>query len=148
MAQHESETLILHELGEAQAEPLLGQTWRDMLASFGDRRAELLARAVRDHLADCLVTLPRLLEGRDDCSLHFYFANFDGLRRQLFPRLWQGYEAWRGAHDDADLRAAAAFGAQHWQAAAQGFVDAWRKNPGDAERAIAGLLEHPGDLLA
>ncbi len=147
MAEHESETLILHERGEARAEPLLGQGWRDMLASFADRRAELVARAVRDHLADCLVTLPELLEGGDGCSIHFYFANFDGLRRQLFPRLVQGYHAWRATDDDDGLRAAVAAGGAHWQDAAQGFVAAWRSAPPEAERTIAGFVEKPGALL-
>jgi hypothetical protein len=58
MAARETETLILHEIGESMADPLLGPAWTEMLASFTERRAEILARAVRDNLADCLSTLP------------------------------------------------------------------------------------------
>lgn len=74
----ETETLILHELGEAMAEEALGTAWAEMLAGFGGRRAELLARAVRDNLADCLSTLPALLERDARASLHFYFAHRAG----------------------------------------------------------------------
>ena len=58
------------------------------------RRADLYVRALRDHLADCLVTLPTLLQRRDDASLHFWFANLEGVRALLFPRLWPAYAAW------------------------------------------------------
>jgi len=37
-------------------------------------KAELYVRAARDHLADCLVTLPALLEREDHAALHYYFA--------------------------------------------------------------------------
>ena len=65
MTDRETETLILHERGEHAAGQLLGPDWEDMIAGFTRRRAELLARAVRDNLADCLFTLPALIE-RDD----------------------------------------------------------------------------------
>jgi hypothetical protein len=65
-----------------------------MLGQLGSRHAELLARAVRDHLADCLVTLPTLLKREAIGSLHFYLANLSGLRRALFPALPQAYDAW------------------------------------------------------
>ena len=38
-------------------------------------------------LADCLVTLPRLFDASAPQKLDFYFANFRGLRRNLFPSL-------------------------------------------------------------
>ncbi len=54
MAEAEAEAMILHEVGEARAERLLGPAWAEMLGRLNARHAELLARAVRDHLADCL----------------------------------------------------------------------------------------------
>ena len=92
MTERETETLILHERGEHAAGKLLGPGWEEMIVGFTTRRAEIVARAVRDNLADCLVTLPAILEQDDDASLHFWFANFDGLRRGLFPRLAAAYE--------------------------------------------------------
>ncbi|MCK7491236.1 MAG: hypothetical protein MZW92_05605 [Comamonadaceae bacterium] len=87
MTDAESEAVILHEVGEGLAERLLGRDWKDMISSFTRKRLEILARAVRDNLADCLSTLPGLIERDAQCSLHFYFANFEGMRRTLFPRL-------------------------------------------------------------
>ena len=53
-----------------------------MLLALDDRRTELLLRAVRDHLADLGTTLPALLERDEAVSLHFWFAGYDGVRRQ------------------------------------------------------------------
>jgi hypothetical protein len=61
MTEGEIETLILHEEGELAAGRLLGGAWADKLAGLGGKRAEIFARAVKDNLADCLVTLPGLL---------------------------------------------------------------------------------------
>lgn len=102
MAEGEIETLVLHEMGEIAAGRLLGDLWSPMLAGFRGKRAELLARAVRDNLADCLVTLPTLLQRDTHDSLHFWFSTFDGLRRELFPSLVAAYAQARvGAGDTA-----------------------------------------------
>ncbi len=87
MAEAERETLILHELGELAAGRLLGEVWERFMDDLDDRRVEITARAVRDLLADTLVTLPTLIERDAIASLHFWFATFSGLRRELFPRL-------------------------------------------------------------
>lgn len=146
MAAAEGETLILHELGEGLAERQLGQAWRDMLAGLGERRAELLARAVRDNLADCLSTLPGLIERGAVPSLHFYFANFEGLRRSLFPRLWSAYAAWRKTGDDADLRLACRDGQAHWLEAARRLLEAWRNDPAAAGSLFSEWVDEPGPL--
>jgi len=114
MVAAETETLILHELGEAHAGGLLGGRWEEMLAGLSERRAELLARAVRDNLADCLSTLPALLERDAGGSIHFYFSQFDGMRRELFPALAEAYREWRDAGSAAALRRTIECGAQHW----------------------------------
>lgn len=147
MAARESEALILHEVGEGMAEPLLGADWRAMLVSLSQRRAELLARAVRDHLADSLSTLPALLEHGTEPSIHFYFANFDGLRRSLFPRLTAAYATWRKTGDDADLRMAYLDGQTHWREAALRLLATWRKDPGMADAAFSGWVDEHGPLM-
>jgi hypothetical protein len=144
MAEAESEAMILHEIGEARAERLLGEAWNGMLGQLTSRNAELLARAVRDHLADCLVTLPTLLEREASGSLHFYLANLSGLRRALFPALQQAYEAWHDRHDAAPLAALAKQGERHWLDVGRRLMAACRDAPeqGDARlNAFAG-----GDL--
>ncbi len=141
MADAESETLILHELGEAAAGELLGPAWRDLIASFTGRRAEILARAVRDNLADCLSTLPRLIECEASGSLHFYFANFEGMRSKLFPLLERSYLGWRETGNPSALRYAAAAGAAHWRETALRLMRVRQDDPAAAEQTIAGWIE-------
>ncbi len=141
IAQQESQTLILHELGEAMAEPLLGNAWREMLSSFRLRRHEALARAVRDNLADCLSTLPELIVRRKTCSLHFYFANFDGLRRSLFPSLTDAYEGWLKSGDWDLLEDTVNAGSAHWLSTAQRLLATWSENPVNAETNLEALAK-------
>ncbi|MCC6608732.1 MAG: hypothetical protein IT515_03520, partial [Burkholderiales bacterium] len=116
------EAVVLHELGEARAGAALGEAWEAMLAGFERAPAELLARAVRDNLADCLSTLPALVDRDRAAAIHLWFASFEGLRRELFPRLAAVYEEWRRKGDAAVLRDAAAAGAAHWAAQARGLL--------------------------
>jgi hypothetical protein len=145
MIEREAETLILHELGEAMAEPLLGAAWPDLIASFTGRRAEMLARAVRDNLADCLSTLPRLIEREAAGSIHFYFANFEGVRASLFPMLDRAYRCWRESENLGDLRDAAQAGSAHWRRAALRLLHLHQSDPA-AEAVIAAWVEEPGAL--
>jgi len=91
MAANEMETMILHEIGEATAGELLGDRWNEMMLSVARTKVEPHARAVRDLLADCLSTLPGLLERANLPALHFYFATFDAPRRELFPQALEAY---------------------------------------------------------
>jgi len=143
MSEQEAETLILHELGEAMAEPLLGPAWRELIASFTGRRAEMLARAVRDNLADCLSTLPRLTERDAAGSIHFYFANFEGVRSRLFPQLAHAYQGWRESGDLALLRLVADAGRAHWRETALALLRLRQRDPGAAEETIAAWIEDP-----
>jgi len=144
MAEAESEAMILHEIGEARAEALLGEDWNTMLGQLTSRHAELLVRAVRDHLADSLVTLPTLLEREAIGSLHFYLANLSGLRRALFPALPQAYESWLGTPGNAGFAELVARAGSHWLDAARQLAATYHRAPlqGDARLdALAG-----GDL--
>ena len=117
MTDGEIETLVLHEEGEIAAGRLLGSGWSLKLAGFAGKRAELLARAVRDNLADCLVTLPGLLQRGTEDSLHFWFSTFDGMRREMFPRLVENYATKGvGAGGTAILIDAAEAGRDHFTA--------------------------------
>ena len=140
MTEIESEAVILHEIGEGLAERLLGRDWKDMIAAFVRKRPEILARAVRDNLADCLSTLPGLVERQAHCSLHFYFANFEGMRRTLFPRLMQSYRRWATEGNPAPLLDAARAGTAHWSQVASRLIDLHRSNPAGAEDAVEALL--------
>lgn len=145
MVDAESETMILHEIGEARAERLLGDAWNTMLGQLESRHAELLARAIRDHLADCMVTLPTLLERDALGSVHFYLANLSGLRRALFPTLQQAYERWLADRDTAALAATVRDAEAHWLKTAQALVDEFLR---DSERADERLARLAGGDLA
>lgn len=146
MSEQEAETLILHELGEAMAEPLLGPAWRDLVAALAGRRAEILVRALRDNLADCLSTLPRLCEREAAGSIHFFFANFEGMRSKLFPQLAVAYRGWRESGDLDALKDLAAAGQVHWREAALSLLRAHQRDPGAAEQAIAAWTEDPAAI--
>ena len=104
MTETEIESVILHELGEARASAELGEAWPALLADLMRSRAEIMARAARDLYADCLSTLPGLLERGDAAALHFFFANFVGMRRRLFPELAGAYRDWAETDDAAGWR--------------------------------------------
>ncbi len=138
MVDNEAESMILHELGEAMAGELLGEAWRDMTLSVARTKGESLARAVRDLLADCLSTLPRLLERANLPALHFYFATFDAPRRQLFPQALEAYEHF--LHDGAldPLWQVVHEGKERWLATARGLL---ALDPAARETAMEALLE-------
>lgn len=141
MTDEQSEAVILHEVGEARADRMLGKDWQAMIGNLTHRHAELLARSVRDNLADCLSTLPALLEREAWCSLHFYVAEFDGLRQALFPRLLEGYRQWRASRDPKALARAVAEGARHWRQQAERLLQIYRDNPRTAQSRMQALLK-------
>ena len=134
MTEEELDAACLHEVGEVLAGDRLGdQAWNDMLADLPHSRAELAARAVRDHLADCLSTLPALADGGRAASLHFLVGSLSGMRKELFPALASAYQAW---HEDGDwnhLRQVAARGADHWFAVGRQMLEL---HHGHAEAAV------------
>jgi hypothetical protein len=110
-----------------------------MLGQLGSRHAELLARAVRDHLADCLVTLPTLLDREATGSLHFYLANLSGLRRALFPALPQAYEKWLDHRNAATLASLVTAAKTHWLEVAQQLTATYHRDPEQGDPAINAL---------
>jgi hypothetical protein len=148
MTDGESESAIAHEIGEGRAESLLGSDWQAMLSSLSRRRAEVLARAVRDNLADCLSTLPYLLESEAQCALHFYFANFEGMRRALSPRLAAAYGSWCESGNAMRLREATDAGQSHWAAVALRLLDLYRSDPSAAEPDMEALAAEGVATLA
>ncbi len=144
MTAAEGDTLILHELGEHRAAAELGPPWERMLAGLASRRAELFVRAVRDHLADCTTTLPALLARDAPASLHFWFANLDGMRRELFPHVVAGYEAWRDGDGGRALHVGVVAGATHWRDVCAQVLALYERDGPAAERAIEALASAPG----
>lgn len=122
MAENETESMILHELGEARAGELLGPRWQERVASVARTSAEAHARAVRDLLADCLSTLPTLVARENWPALHFHFATFDAPRRELFPQALEAYEESLRAGSLAPLARVAHEGAERFIAQARSLL--------------------------
>ncbi|MBK6472168.1 MAG: hypothetical protein IPF94_16090 [Betaproteobacteria bacterium] len=141
--EEQCETLVLHELGEHQAGGLLGPRWAAMRLALPTRRADLYARAVRDHLADLGLTLPTLLDRDAAAAIHFWFANFDGIRSLLFPTLPEAYAHWVRGDGGAALRRAAAGGVVHFTRLAQDALALHAKSEALAGQAIERLLTAP-----
>lgn len=138
----ETESMILHEIGEVEAGKLLGQDWEQMITSLSRSKAEFLVRAVRDHLADCISTLPRLLSSQKISSLHFYFANFSGIRKTLFPEAVEAYQVWIDTGNTKVLEEIIAQGKNHWLEKAQQILELYRAEQNKLENAIEKLLSY------
>jgi len=141
MTEAEMEPVILHELGEARVGDELGDAWEGLLVEIMRSRAEIMARAVRDLYADCLSTLPHLVEQGEPATIHFYFANFVGMRRKLFPELFAAYQSWVDSSDPGQLKATAAQGLERWQGLAQEMLDLHRDRGEEARAAIEAKLD-------
>ncbi len=141
MTDIEIHSLILHEIGEVQAGAELGERWREMIDSFPRSRLELMARAVRDHLADGLSTLPALLKRAHPPSLHFYFANLSGMRKQLYPALLDAYRYWVEYEDTGRLQDQVSSGREHWLQVARDLLDLHQSRVKTAWRDMESLIE-------
>jgi len=141
MTQNEAESMVLHELGEGMAGALLGDEWNVMLVDLSRSKAETMARAVRDLLADCLSTLPGLIASGNTASLHFHFATFSGMRRHLYPEALDAYRRWTHEHNPEPLRRMVDDGLERWLATARTMLDLHRRLGALAGPAIEHLLE-------
>ena len=114
MTDNELEAALLHEIGEIKAgEKLPG--WSNMMSDVSHTQAEIMARAVRDHLADAISTLPTLLDQKKEASIHFFFANLTNMRKLIFPSLQKAYEQWTISHEIDGLQIAIENSQAHWQ---------------------------------
>lgn len=140
LADEQLDVVLLHEIGEHAAGRRLGAGWDALRSATGrDRRIEPRLRALRDHLADTLVTLPGLLARPSPEALHFWFAMLDGVRLEMFPALPSGYAAWRGGDGGKALQSLIVSGRRHWTRLAAELVAAFEH--GGAGEAAARLLD-------
>ena len=114
MTEHELESAILHEIGEIKAGQYL-DGWHDMMSQLMFSQAEIMARAVRDHLADAISTLPVLVEKQQEASIHFYMANLTSMRKHIFPTLVGAYNDWLENRNIDQLEKLVDKSSTHWQ---------------------------------
>ena len=141
MTTAEMSAIEAHERGEYQAGLDLGDAWESMLFDLQLSPAELMARAVRDHLADCTNTLPLLIGQERDASLHFFMANLGAMRKQLFPALQDAYRHWIEHADRSRFADLAQRGAEHWLSLARQMIALHKTHANKAAGPIAELVE-------
>jgi len=114
MTDAEVNNVIQHERGEILAGHLLGAKWQTLLFSLPHSTASIMLRAIRDHLADSLTTLPALLLSNSAPSWHFYFGNLNNMRKDLFPSIIKGYNEWHETGSLSKISDIITQGQEHW----------------------------------
>ncbi|MEE9326584.1 MAG: Sfum_1244 family protein [Cocleimonas sp.] len=132
MTEAEIEFVIQHEIGEVQAGKILGEKWNKMMANLASTQAEIMLRAVRDHLADSLTTLPALIEQNNEASIHFYFGNMTAMRKLLAPVLVGAYTNWHETGETEQFKELIDQSGAHWQNLAMRVNELYSKST-DAE---------------
>ncbi len=145
MTNNEIQATILHEIGEIQAGKML-PGWQAMMNDISFTPAEIMARAVRDHLADTLHTLPELLGNQttsenQQASIHFYFANLTAMRKHIYPSLMSAYQQWC-KNDNIDLlHKNISTGKEHWQKLASEILALYLDNKEHCSKEIETLIQ-------
>ncbi|MFV1984718.1 MAG: Sfum_1244 family protein [Thiohalomonadales bacterium] len=138
----EIESTILHEIGEIKAGEMLDSRWHELLLSLPRCKAEIMLRAVRDHLADSLSTIPSLIKNNQTASLHFYFANFTLMRKELFPSLLNAYQYWLDTKDNTKILELSLKSTKHWLNIAGLAIELYDLHGKDARTAIEEMIEN------
>ena len=128
MTDIEVDTVLQHEIGEIKAGQLLGEQWEEMIANMPRSQAEFMARAIRDHIADALSTLPQLLKNTEPAQMHFYFANLSSMRKVIFPSLMTAYKEWVDHNDLSAIRNVIGKAEKHWITLAQSIMALYKKH--------------------
>lgn len=94
IAESETESYIYHEIGEMFEGARFGGQWKDFLFSISNSRTELMARGIKDLLADTSENgmLRHLIDLRQTGSLAFYVASLRGYRKLLFKEISKAFE--------------------------------------------------------
>ena len=127
MCDREIDTLVAHEIGEITAGKLLGGSWQEMISAADHPPVELMLRSIRDNLADCIMTIPSIIENLEPARLHFYIANMGNMRKVLFPALREAYDSWLIDNSTKQFESLAQAGQNHWLSVAKTLQDMFQK---------------------
>jgi len=141
MAAVESSFIIEHELGEVLAGKRLGEQWHEMLNTLPRSTAEIMLRAIRDHLADALTTLEQVVAKNNPASIHFYFGSMTAMRKKIAPQLMEAYEAWYASGDLKHIADIIEPSRQHWEQLAQQCLQIFIEKGAEATDDIENLVE-------
>lgn len=140
MCTTETQSTIYHEIGEAKASQLLGEAWIRLLAELPRSTLELKLRAIKDHLADSISTLPALIDEDNLPALHFYFANLTGMRKEIFPEALDAYQQWLESRQNASLKKLCEISYNKWSSIANKIKGIYQKQPENWQQSIEKLL--------
>jgi hypothetical protein len=124
MADDEVGSAILHEQGEHRVREALGDGWTKAIARAAGGRDELVLRAVGDHLADTLVTLPAIIAREDGAALMRFASNLRGQRKVLAPALTARLAGWAAEPTWSGLDALVERAREHWRSVASNLAAA------------------------
>jgi hypothetical protein len=103
---------LYHEIGELTDATFHPTIWREIIATFPHSPVELLARGLKDLLADTSQngTLPYLIKNHKIAGLGLYAAFLDGMPKALFPELRDAFNHFTKTRNWRIIREAAAAG--------------------------------------
>ncbi|MEW6263274.1 MAG: Sfum_1244 family protein [Thermodesulfobacteriota bacterium] len=89
----EVEAFVWHEIGEAGDQAFPRDVWRALIGAFPHSRLELMARTLKDFLADTseIGRLKFIIDSRRRASLAIYLADLSSLTARLFPEIVKAY---------------------------------------------------------
>ena len=108
----QKDNYIYHEIGELSDSTFHPTIWRELIATFPHSPVELLARGLKDLLADTSPngTLPYLVKNRKTAGLGLYAAFLDGMPKELFPELREAFNHFTKTRNWRMIKEAAAEG--------------------------------------
>jgi len=133
MVAAETDTYIYHELGELLDTTFDGNIWREVIATFPHTPIELLARTVKDLLADTneYGTLRYITQKRRTASLAFYVAFLESLTKELFPEIIDAFGEFMHTRDWGVIDRATLAGYDTAKYHAQAIIDIFQKGMRD-----------------
>ena len=108
----QKDNYIYHEIGELTDSTFHPTIWREIIATFPHSPVELLARGLKDLLADTSQngTLAYLIKNRKTAGLGLYAAFLDGMPKELFPELREAFNHFTKTRNWRMIKEAAAEG--------------------------------------
>lgn len=116
---------VYHEIGEMTDSVFDTTLWREIVAAYPHSPVGLLARALKDLLADTgpAGTLFRIIQVRSTAALGFYAAFLDGLGREFFSELRIAFQQFVETKNWAIIREAADIGFRNARDAVETLVE-------------------------
>lgn len=135
----ELETYIHHELGEIRETSFDRTLWRELLTAFPHTPVELLARSLKDILADTgeYGSIRHMIKEKRSSSLGLYVAFLDGIKKEMFPEISPVFKTFTRNGEWSPIQEAAAAAYHRAKRYADAVIGIFQegKETGDFEKA-------------